>query len=710
MFRAYRAFPQLLTVLLTAGALCAPILTRAETLSAAADSATIVDSIIVTGRSTKPDAGVSVTGANDYGATASEIASQPQGAAGPLTDVLLRMPGVSLDQNQQIHIRDTEGPQFQYQINGILVPFDINSNPPFLSMINPMFIERLDLLDGILPSRYSYATGGVIDIETKDGCEQTGGGASVLFGQRGTFKPSVQYGGCVGKVGYYVSALYGQSETAFSSATPGPDAVHDFGRQGQIFGVFSDALTDKTQLGLIISLSASNNQLPNVPGLSPQYTLAGAADLPSSGINSTLNFRDELAILSVRREPTADLTYQLAYTIHAISETFLPDDSGELIFQGVASRASHKDLDNTLQGDIAWTPGRHTLSAGFYAGAYGVRAVDNSLVFPVDGNGDQTSQKPIAVASAARATNVVLGLYVEDLWKITDSLRLDIGLRADSLTGFTNHWQIDPSLNLTWNPDPTTTLHAGFARYMQVPSFSGISPDAQPAFAGTTAASPPGAPNPLAEDDYEWDAGIVRHLTSALTLTADGYYEITRHYLDTGQFGIIPIFAPFNYAHGDMWGVELSTRYRAGPFTAYANLTLSESRQVGVATGQFNFDPAELAYINRYGLTLDHAPLVGVTGGVAYTWRSWSAGLDGIYGSGYPSGFAHLQRLPQAIQFNASLARSWHVPGLGTLSNRLSVLNIADRVNLIRPAHGIGIFQAAYGPRLTVLDSLSLAF
>ena len=85
------------------------------------------------------------------------------------------MPGVAIDQNQQIHIRNTEGPQFQYQINGMLVPLDINTNPPFLSMINPLFVKQLDLLDGVLPARYSYATGGVVDIQTKDGCEQPGG-------------------------------------------------------------------------------------------------------------------------------------------------------------------------------------------------------------------------------------------------------------------------------------------------------------------------------------------------------------------------------------------------------------------------------------------------------------------------------------------------------------------------------------------------------
>ena len=179
------------------------------------------------------------------------------------------MPGVAIDQNQQIHIRNTEGPQFQYQINGVMVPLDINTNPPFISMINPMFIKQMSLLDGILPSRYSYATGGVVDIETKDGCEQPGGSVSMYGGQRNTLQPSFQYGGCVGNFSYYLSGLYSQSNSAFSSATPAPDAIHNHTNQGQGFGFFTYNLNPTTRLSLITSVAASDNQLPNQNNLTP---------------------------------------------------------------------------------------------------------------------------------------------------------------------------------------------------------------------------------------------------------------------------------------------------------------------------------------------------------------------------------------------------------------------------------------------------------
>ena len=249
--------------------------------------------------------GVSTTGANRYTVTAQDISNLPRGDNTTITDVLAQMPGVAIDQNQQIHIRNTEGPQFQYQINGVMVPLDINTNPPFISMINPMFIKQLSLLDGILPSRYSYATGGVVNIQTKDGCEQPGGSVSMYGGQRNTVQPSFQYGGCDGNFSYYISGLYSQSNTAFSSATPAPDAIHDHTNQGQGFGFFTYNLTPTTRLSLITSVAASNNQLPNRANLTPQFQLTGVSNFPSADINSFLNFRDYLGILCAQRSAHA---------------------------------------------------------------------------------------------------------------------------------------------------------------------------------------------------------------------------------------------------------------------------------------------------------------------------------------------------------------------------------------------------------------------
>ena len=144
--------------------------------------------------------------------------------------------------------------------------------------------------------------------------------------------------------------------------------------------------------------------------------------------------------------------------------------------------------------------------------------------------------------------------------------------------------------------------------------------------------------------------------------------------------------------------------------SAYANFTVGKNWQQGVATGQFNFPAAELAYIDTHSILLDHQPIHGASAGVSYARLAYVLSADALYSSGLASGFADTQMLPQVLEVNASAERTVSIPGLLPMSIRLSVLNLLDRVNEIRSAQGIGIFQAAYGPRRTLYGTLSFRF
>jgi hypothetical protein len=103
------------------------------------------------------------------------------------------MPGVALDQNQQIHIRDQHN-DGQYRINRILMPLDLYAEPAFVDFINPMFIKQVDLLTGILPAQYGFSDiGGVIDIQTKDGFTDPGGTFTMYGGQLAALQSAADY-------------------------------------------------------------------------------------------------------------------------------------------------------------------------------------------------------------------------------------------------------------------------------------------------------------------------------------------------------------------------------------------------------------------------------------------------------------------------------------------------------------------------------------
>jgi len=655
--------------------------------------------------------GLSASGTNKYTLTASDIANLPEGEATPLNQVMLQMPGVALDQNQEIHIRG-EHMGIQYQMNGILLPIDINSDPTFTQLLNSYFVKSVSLMDGVLPAQYGYRTSGVIDIHTKDGC---GGGRNeftISGGQRDTVQPSFELGGCDGNFSYYLTGLYLQSNLGFSSAVAAPDPIHDEAQQGQGFAYLAYELNPATKLSLISGMTVTSNQFPNRPNQPPEFQLDQVNPVihPSSAIDSGLDQQDYYGVLALNGVIGSNADYQLAYTAHYNTQTFSSDPIGDLIYQGIASNVFTSDVSNTLAGDLTYRLGAlHELRGGFYFGEYGVESDQRSQVFPIVTG--QPAITPISVAANLNRINLVYGVYLQDTWRITDWLSLNIGSRWDRITGFTINSQFSPTINFVYKARDNTTVHAGFARNFQVPNFQNVSSGIFKLFAGTTGAdgtSPGGNASPDTETDYTWDAGFTHQLTPHLVFAQDNYFRIDRHYLDEGQFGFVPIDAPFNYVRGYGGGTENSLTYNLENLAVRANIFVAGEEDIGVASGQYNFPADEVAQIDRHFIVLDHTPLVGASGGAAYRWQNYQFTFDGLFSSGLRGGFANETELPKVWQFNMSAARDFVLPALGTFTNRIVLLNIFDRANLIRPANGIGVFQAAYGPRITVYDALTV--
>src|SRR6516165_10033778 len=174
------------------------------------------------------------------------------------------------------------------------------------------------------------------------------------------------------------------------------------------------------------------------------------------------------------------------------------------------------------------------------------------------------------------------------------------------------------------------------------------------------------------------------------------------------KFGFVPIEAPFNYVRGYGGGIENSLTYNLGNFSTRANIYVAREEDTGVASGQYNFPSNELTFIDRHYIVLDHTPLVGASGGAAYRWHDYQLTFDALFSSGLRAGFANETQLPKVWQFNVGAARDILIPKLGKITNRAVLLNVFDRTNLIRPANGIGVFQAAYGPRFTFYDTVTI--
>ncbi|MGA9723007.1 MAG: TonB-dependent receptor, partial [Candidatus Binatus sp.] len=580
--------------------------------------------------------GLTLSGAGKYTMTSSDISNLPQGEATPLNQVLLQMPGVALDQNQEIHIRG-EHAGIQYQMNGILLPLDINNDPTFTQLLNSYFVKSVSLIDGVLPAEYGYRTSGVIEIRTKNGCDDAHNEFTIYGGQRDTVQPSFQLGGCSGNFSYYLTGVYTHSNLGLSSATRGPDPIHDGTNQGQGFAYLTYSISPTTQLSLITGMTVATNQFPNVLGETPEFKLSGVnpADFPSTDIDSTLDQQDYYGVLALNGALGPNADYQLAYTMRYNRENFNPDPISDLIYQGIAPKVSDSDFSNAAQGNLTYHWNDQTFRGGYYFGEYGVEADNTSQVFTHKGGTALTV--PISITTDLNKVNLVYGIYLQDTWQLNEKLSVNFGSRWDRVSGLVNDSQFSPTINFVYKPRRDTTIHAGFARSFQIPNFQGISPGIA-ALNHTTGGVGPGIPLNTsldAETDYTWDVGYTHQITPQLALSQDGYFRMDRHYIDEGQFGFVPIDAPFNYVRGYGAGLENSITYNLPNLTLRVSSYVAREEVRGVATGQYNFPPLpQLQYIDHHFIVLDHTPLVGASGGAAYRWKTWQFTFDGLFSSG----------------------------------------------------------------------------
>jgi hypothetical protein len=71
---------------------------------------------------------------------------------------------------------------------------------------------------------------------------------------------------------------------------------------------------------------------------------------------------------------------------------------------------------------------------------------------------------------------------------------------------------------------------------------------------------------PKVERDNYFDAGLSRQITPAWQITGDTFCKLAKNLLDDGQFGSAVILNNFNYTSGTVYGAELSSTYKQGPF------------------------------------------------------------------------------------------------------------------------------------------------
>lgn len=652
-------------------------------------------------------------GATVYQFQTQTIEDQPQGYNQPLNQVLLQAPGVAQDSFGQIHVRgDHNG--LQFRIDGVELPEGINV---FGQALQTRLAQSVSLITGALPAQYGYRTAAVIDIQTKTGLLDPGGSISMYGGNQGWLQPSFEYGGHVGQVNYFITGDYLQNSIGIENPTGSFNALHDNSEQGRGFAYISGILDPTTRVSAILGTSRSQYQIPNNPGQSAGLglTVNGATDFDSSLLNENQREITHYGILSLQKK-LDDIDFQTSVFSRYSSVYFTPDPLGDLLFNGIAQTAYRRSIATGVQGDGSdRISDDHTLRAGYFIQGERSTSATDSMVIALNPDGSQVSDQPVSILDSGGKTGWLYGVYLQDEWKILPTVTVNFGARFDLIDEYAHDRQLSPRINVVWQPTDSTTLTAGFARYLTPPPFELIGSTDIALFANTSAAPEVTQNSPVkAEHDNYFDIGGSQIILPGLKVGVDAYYKFAENLIDEGQFGAPILLTPFNYAHGIVKGAELTASYDMGDWSLYGNFAASKALGKGITSSQFDFSPDDLAYIAGHYIHLDHDQTYTASAGIAYTIPMTKTRLstDLLYGSGLraDSSVPNGGSLPDYHQVNVSIVQKIDTGWWKGAELRLDVLNLFDEVYEIRDGTGIGVGAPQFGPRRTILAGLTQYF
>jgi outer membrane receptor protein involved in Fe transport len=698
------------------------------------------------------------------------IQDLPQGDNAPVEKVLLQAPGVTQDSAAAglLHVRNDHG-NVQFRINGVMLPDGVTG---FGSIFDTSFIGSMALVTGALPSEFGLRTVGLVDMTTRNDVFNNSGGVGIYGGSHGTVAPSFEYGGtfggncavvptttptstyvkappahadCFPGVQYFFSGRYLQTTVGLENSTPAYNAIHDFSQQERGFAYMSAFVNPTTRVSLIAGTSNNNFQIPNTPGQpigqNGNVTNAfGITSFDSALLNENQWETTHFGVLSVQTSSDG-FNGQLSYFTRYNNLHFLPDPVGDLLLNGIASTITRTSYTNGIQGDASYEVNpAHTLRTGFTVSGEQIFTGNTSLVEPCMICDGTDNGAPQSIADNVSKLGVLMGVYVQDEWKLTDRFTINAGLRFDQMYQFTDANQLSPRLSATYKPFENTTFHVGYARYFTPPVLVEAAPANIGLFANTTGAPSPGSANDpvLPERSHYFDAGVDQKIPlgctspggtdcSSLDLGFDAYYKIATDLIDNGTFGQALVLSAFNYAKGYNEGIEFHAKYNSGNFQAYANVAVAQQRATDPVSNQFLFDNTtpldtlggltEFQYLKTHFIYTDHNQFVTASAGAIYqfcgrpatvgetfggglSWCGTTLSADMIYGSGLRNGDANIGTVPAYTQVNVGIKREFLLrDDPKPLTIRFDVVNLFDKVYEIRDGSGIGVFASQFGPR-----------
>jgi outer membrane receptor protein involved in Fe transport len=660
-------------------------------------------------------------GASTYSVTNETVEARPGNEAISVAKVLLQFPGVQADGTGQLRVRQSQG-DLQYRVNNVIIPEGASDLGDSLSA---RIAEKITVVTGALPPQYGFQTGGVVSVTTKSGAYLDGGQLEAYGGGRGEGEGAFELGASSGPGNLFLSGSFHRSPAGLASPDGSANPDHDRSDQADGFAYLDRALDDQTRVGLILGISDDRFQVPNMRGLqassyqAPEATfqgplvVSGVSDAASEDRDDRRREANRFAVASLMR--TGDkLTVQLAAFARESVVSRRADGLADILFTGLGVSTDERARAVGAQAEAVYElAAAHTLRFGLQFADERQTSGSTFQVLPVDAAGRQTSQAPATLVESSVATLLKTSLFLQDEWRLSDDVTLNVGGRLDATRGAGREDAFSPRASLVWLLPSGATFHAGYARYFLPAPLD--TPGERPTdLAGTTAATPTLAGDmPKSEHDDYVDVGV-QQTFDHLTLGADAYARRAHNLIAEGEFGPANLPQTFNYDRARITGLELTATYAAGPLAAWTNLALARGVGRGVSSNQFYFTAAQLAALAAADVPLREDQRLTGSGGASYRWGRLTTSGSLLFGSGLPRtpvgaavNSAHLGAYAQA-----DLSLDYRLDGWNDrpLEARLDLINAFDTRYQLRDGTGLGDGAAAWGPRRGVFVGLEQTF
>ena len=417
---------------------------------------------------------------------------------------------------------------------------NIPTNWEITQAIPPDNIERIEVLRGPASALYgANATGGVVNIITKEGGEGFNNSFGGGYGTFNTWRINGASSGGVDKFHY--------SFAAYKEKSDGTNVVEN--HVNESIHMIGDCDYDK----LAVSLT-------------------GAYELPTTGKLSFLYnyFKDEytrgrpnvggdwgrnLATL-IYDQPFGERLLFKGYVGFRYDDLLHRYDKGGTNYEQRQKRwTDFTEIPAELQltADVGWG---NTLTGGFF---YSYQNTDMNYRNP-DGSDIGTNKYKVRTLAG----------YVQDVWKPIDNLAITAGLRFDQWKNYDNcfynyqdespadrtdeNWS--PKIGARYNFPDTTSIWANY-------SVGFMPPTPEQLYDDRTSGGNPREPNPnlKPQTTYSWELGLERWFTKVLQARLVGFYSYTDDKI-ISWFGPDNIWKNKNIGRSISYGAEFGLDYR----------------------------------------------------------------------------------------------------------------------------------------------------